>query len=174
MALTLTVQDNTGSVANANSYLTVAEFKAYQDDRGGDYSAYSDPQISVALIKATDYVDTRFRYAGKKRLGRDQTTEWPRTSVWDRDRFYVNDVPLEIKEATAEYAFRALTTTLAPDPDQSDTGARIQSKTETVGPLSESVTYVAGAGYTLPKYPAADQKLLKSGFVRTGGTLARG
>lgn len=173
--MTLIVQDNTGSVADANAYITVAEFKAYHDDRGGDYSgAADDAAIEAAIIRATDYLDQRFNFVGKKRLGRDQTTAWPRTDAWDRDRYYITDVPKEVKDACAEYALRAIAATLNPDPEQTATGAAIQSKSEAVGPISESVTYVSGAVFTMPKYPAADQKLIKAGLVRSSGTVLRG
>ena len=173
--MALNVQDNTGSVPEANGYLSVAEFKSYHDDRGNDYSgAATDADIETAIIRATDYLDQRFSFVGKKRLGRDQTTEWPRTDAWDRDRYYINDIPPEVKEACAEYALRAIAAALNPDPERDGTGAAVASKSETVGPIVESVTYVSGSAFTLPKYPAADQKLIRSGLVRSGGTVMRG
>jgi hypothetical protein len=170
----LIVQDNTGAVAGANSYLDVAAFKAYHDDRGADYSGFTDPQIEAALIRATDYLDQRFSFTGKKIRGRDQTTEWPRTGVTDRDGYGVDGLPHEVTGACAEYAIRALSLPLSPDPVRDDTGALVQSKSETVGPITESVAYVGGALFALPKYPAADQRLIRAGFVRTGGEVVRG
>lgn len=173
--MALIVQDNTGSVAGANAYITVAEFKAYHDARGGDYSgAADDTALEQAIIRATDYLDQRFNFVGKKRIGRDQTTEWPRTDAWDRDRYYITDVPNEVKEACAEYALRAIAATLNPDPDRDASGQLVQSKSESVGPISESVTFVSGAVFVMPKYPAADQRLIKAGLVRTSGTVLRG
>lgn len=173
--MTLIVQDSSGGVVGANSYNTVAEFKTYHNDRGNDYSvlAESDLDIEKALIKATDYLDQRFNFVGKRKQGRTQTTEWPRINAWDAGRYYINDVPTEIKEAINEYAFRALSAPLVTDPDRDSTGGVIQSKSESVGPLSESVTYVGGAAFSLPKYPAADQKLKKTGLVISGGNLLR-
>lgn len=172
----ITVQDNTGSIIGANAYISVAEFKAYHDVRGGDYSAAADDTvIAAAIIRATDYVDTRFWYVGRKKMGRTQSTEWPRIAAYDRDRYAVTDVPMEVKDACAEYALRSLSDDLMPDPTRDDTGQVIQSKTETVGPITESVTYAAGAAQTvLPKYPTADQILIKSGLTRSGGTVSRG
>lgn len=174
--MALIVQDNTGSVAGANAYITVAEFNAYHDDRGGDYSgaAADDEAIEAAIVRATDYLDQRFNFVGKKRLGRDQTTEWPRSDAWDRDRYYINDIPPEVKEACAEYALRALAAELNPDPERNASGVAVLSKSEAVGPISESVTFVGGAVFQMPKYPAADQKLVRAGLVRSGGTLLRG
>ena len=170
----LTVQDNNGSVAGANAYITVQQFKDYHADRGADTSAFDDEAIEAAVIRATDYLDQRFNFVGKKRLGRDQTTEWPRTDAWDRDRYYINDIPPEVKEACAEYALRALAAELNPDPERNASGVAVLSKSEAVGPISESVTFVGGAVFQMPKYPAADQKLVRAGLVRSGGTLLRG
>lgn len=172
--MTLIVQDNSGTVVGANAYVTVAEFKAYHTDRGQSYAGHADSDIETAIVRATDYLDQRFVFVGKRRLGRDQTTEWPRTNAWDRDRRYVNDIPPEVKEAAAEYALRALTQVLNPDPDRDPTGRPIHSKSEAVGPISESVTYAYGGAYTMPAYPAADRKLVKAGLVRSGGNVVRG
>lgn len=171
----LIVQNDTGSEADANAYITVTYFKAYHDERGNDYSAAADDDaIEYAIIKATDYIDQRFNFVGRKRIGREQTTQWPRTNAFDRDRYYVTDLPHEIKEACAEYALRAITTVLNPDPERDETGSLIQSKSETVGPITESVSFVSGSMFLMPKYPAADQKLVKSGLVRRGGEVRRG
>ncbi len=172
--MTLVVQDDNGGVAGANGYIDVAEFKAYHDDRGNDYGTPTDPDIEIAITQATDYVDQRFRYVGQKRVGRDQTTQWPRSNAWDRDRYYVNDVPDEVKEATAEYALRTVNgETLNPDPAEDESGATVQSKEETVGPITEKVSYVDGAQFSMPRYPAADQKLRVSGLIRSGNDVIR-
>ena len=172
--MALVVQNDTGSQAGANAYISVDEFKAYHDDRGNDYSiAADDTAIEYAIIKATDYLDQRFNFVGKKRLGREQTTEWPRSNAWDKDRYYITDLPVEVKDACAEYALRAISAVLNPDPDRDATGQLVQSKSETVGPISESVAFVAGSVFTMPKYPSADQKLIKSGLIEFGGEIRR-
>lgn len=168
------VQDDNGGVAGANAYITVEEFKAYHADRGQDVSNFDDEAIAAGIVRATDYLDTRFTFLGQRLRGRDQTTEWPRMNVYDRDRRYVNGIPVEVKEATAEYALRALTQELNPDPERDPSGRPVHSKSEQVGPISESVTYAYGGAYTMPAYPAADQKLVRAGLVRSGGTLLRG
>lgn len=170
----LTVQDNNGSVAGANAYITVEEFKTYHTDRGNAFSSFADEQIASAVIRATDYLDQRFNFVGKRLQGRNQSTEWPRYDAWDLDDYAINGIPGEVKEATAEYALRALTAALNPDPERDGTGAAIASKSESVGPISESVTYVSGSVFAMPKYPAADQRLIKAGLTRTGGTVLRG
>lgn len=171
--MTFLVQNNDGTIAGANAYMEVQEFKDYHTDRGNSYTSSNDTAIQKAIVKATDYLDQRFSFVGTRRMGREQSTEWPRNSARDRDGYYVNDIPPEVKEATAEYALRALTAELLVDPDQDATGAKVQSKTEKVGPLEESTTYVSGAVYSLPKYPVADQRLIKTGLTRRGGDVKR-
>ena len=168
------VQNNEGTVVGANAYITVQEFKDYHTDRGVDVSDFDDQGIESAIVRATDYLDQRFIFVGGRRLGRDQTTEWPRSDARDRDRYYINDIPPEVKEACAEYALRALAAELNPDPERNASGVAVLSKSEAVGPISESVTFVGGAVFQMPKYPAADQKLVRAGLVRSGGTLLRG
>lgn len=172
--MAIIVQNIDGTAVGANAYITVQEFKDYHADRGADTSAFDDEAIEAAIVRATDYLDQRFNFVGKKRLGRDQTTEWPRSDAWDRDRNYINGIPPEVKEACAEYALRALAAELNPDPERNASGVAVLSKSEAVGPISESVTFVGGAVFQMPKYPAADQKLVRAGLVRSGGTLLRG
>ena len=170
----LTVQDNNGSVAGANAYITVEEFKTYHTDRGNAFSSFTDERIASAVIRATDYLDQRFNFVGKRLQGRNQSTEWPRYDAWDRDDYAINGIPPEVKEACCEYALRALAAELNPDPERNASGVAVLSKSEAVGPISESVTFVGGAVFHMPKYPAADQKLVCAGLVRSGGTLLRG
>jgi hypothetical protein len=79
--MAMVVQNDDGDEVGANSYLTVAAFKTYHDNRGNSYSDYTDSQIEKALVKATDYIDTRFIFKGIKLNDDDtQTTQWPRKS----------------------------------------------------------------------------------------------
>jgi hypothetical protein len=64
--MTLSVQNSTGTVSGANAYITLAAFKAYHDARGNAYSTFTDPQIAAAIVRATDFLDTRFTYRGTK------------------------------------------------------------------------------------------------------------
>lgn len=172
--MALILQDETGTVAGANAYISVAAFKAYHDARGNSYTA-DDPSIEKAIIKATDYLDGRFRFVGRALAARVQRTSWPRVGAYDRDRQIINGIPVEVAEATAEYALRALAADLLPDPSRDASGARIAAKAESVdGAVSESVTFAGGGAFTLPKYPAADAKLRKAGLVRDGAMLIRG
>lgn len=171
--MALIVQNDQGTVPGANAYISVQEFKDYHDARGNSYAGQTDQQIETGIVRATDYLDGRFRFVGKPLYGRDQTTAWPRSDAWDCSRRYVTGIPREVKDATAEYALRALAADLLPDPIRDPSGAPVLSKSETVGPISESVTYVGGSVFVMPKYPAADSKLVRACLVISGGNVVR-
>lgn len=172
--MSLIVQNDEGTVANANGYITLDEFKAYHDARGNDYSTHLDPAIEVAVVRATDYIDRRFRFYGATR-NQEQTTEWPRRFLWHRNGQLVQGLPLELKQATSEYAFRALTAALLPDPNRDASGRNIKQFQESVdGVVSRSVTYAGeGMAFVMPEYPLADELLRKAGFLETGTVLLR-
>lgn len=172
MAAVFNVQDDDGLVSAANAYIDVDFFKDYHDSRGNDYSSYSDAQIKVAIVKATDHLDQRFRYRGVKKNDR-QVTQFPRIHLYDRDGDFVEGVPQEVKEADAEYAFRALSSSLQPDPDLDSSGRPVRSKREKVGPI-ETETEWLGTSAQLANYPAADLKLKRAGYVVEGNRLRRG
>jgi hypothetical protein len=170
--MSLLVQDDTGTIAGANSYITVAEFTAYHASRDNVYTA-TDSKIETALVRAADYLDQRFNFRGQKLTGRSQTTMWPRMSCWDNSNYPVNGIPVEVKDSQAEYALRALTAALNPDPTSDATGAAVQAKLEVVGPIKEETTFVSGATFQIPNYPAADLKLTRAGLVVSGGRILR-
>ena len=58
------VEDITG----ANAYLKVSDFQAYHDARGNLYAASPETAIQAAIVKATDYIDQRYRFKGVRLL----------------------------------------------------------------------------------------------------------
>lgn len=135
------VEDGTG-LALANSYEGVTEFKAYHAERGNDITSdginpFTDPEIEMALIRASDYLDKRFgaRWRGYKQT-REQGRDWPRISATDdNDYLYsgTDAVPRNLKKATNEYGLRALRLNpLAPDPQ-----LPFQDRGATVGETSQ-------------------------------------
>ena len=186
--MAFTIQDDSGGVANANAYIAVQFFKDYHGDRGNDVSSFTDPQIEQAIVLATDYIDVRFEYVGDRLLS-DQCTEWLRLDAQDIDDRVVNGIPKAVQEATAEYAFRARTViaagtlaqnSLNPTPDRDATGQPVKRKAERVGPIATDISFTTGDAvgsvFELPRYPVADQKLIRRGLVRSEsfGTLSRG
>lgn len=158
-------------VDGANSYAAVAAFKEYHSVRGVDLTPYGDPEIEFALIKATQYLDVRFEYVGYQ-YAKGQTTEWPRSSAYDKRGDRLDGIPTRVVWATCEYALRALATDLLADPDRDSTGRAVKSKSEQVGPIAETVVYQDHGGFQLPAYPLADMLLKSAGLVVNSG--ARG
>lgn len=166
------VQDDAGSVEDANAYITVAFLDAFHADRANSLVGFTSTNKETAIVRATDYLDGRFIFIGDKTTVQ-QRTAWPRASAVDREGNVRGGIPFEIKEATCEYAFRALTVPLNPDPVRDATGQIVQSKSESVGPISESVSYIGGGGFVMPSYPAADNRLRASGLVVSGRDAGR-
>lgn len=164
------VQNDSGTVTGANAYISVADLKAYHADRGNEVDG-TDEEIQQAIVRATDYMDGRWRFRGEK-LNSQQRTAWPRTFPQDDDQLTLVGIPVQVKEACAEYALLVRQgVILDPNPTRDVSGQTVQSKSEQVGPIASSVTFISGGGTTRPEYPIPDMKL--RGLVQTGGTLAR-
>lgn len=157
------VEDGTGTVLTANSYTSVAEFKAYFDDRGFAYSpTYTDSQIEKALVQSTDYIDLMFdsRFRGE-RLVQDpeQPLSFPRYNLFLR-KVAVEGIPADLKNAASEYAKVVLTTgqPLSPNPSGFDTtGQVLQESIKKVGPIEVHAKYETGSGATRRSYPVPDR-----------------
>jgi hypothetical protein len=168
------VEDGTGTVVGANSYVSVAEFSDYWTDRGFDYTIYATGAIQRALIKATDYIDLENKYCFKGYiLEEDQPLAFPRDGLYVGCRL-IEGIPEELKRATFEYAKRVLESDsgdLQPDPDDRDeTGAVIVKKFEKVGPIETETEYLPGTGSEVKSYPSADKWLIP--FIRgTSGSI---
>lgn len=159
--MSLFIQNDEGTEANANSYSTVIEFKDYWTARGVDYTTKTDPEIEAYLIPALSYLDGRFKYAGYKSNGRDQTTEFPREELYDcsgDSPVLVEGVPREAKEAQNEYAHvQAGQGTLQPNGSINGNVKKVKRK---VGPLEREFEYAPpGEAGAVVAYPAADNKI---------------
>jgi len=94
----LTIEDGSG-VAGANSYVTVAEIRAFADARGLSLPAL-DIDVEPLAVSATDWLETfRTRYQGSK-TSPDQPLQWPRWPVIVDGYQVANDeIPVELKKA---------------------------------------------------------------------------
>lgn len=177
MTATLIVQTDAGTVTGANAYTTVVAFKAYCDNRGYDYSAYTDDQIAQAIIRATDYVDTRFGYQGTPLNGLDQTTQFPRDNLYNCAGLQVTGLPVAVVRACTEYAFAALDTALYENAPMPDDGRPLIQESITAGPVTTNQTWVSPQIMTiqLGQFPAADRLLSSACFVKNSsqGTYDR-
>lgn len=168
--MTFIVEDGTG-LDTANAYISAEYADAYHADRGNTAWTGSSTVKQQAIVRATDYVDTRFgnNFGGSK-LVAEQALSFPRSGLYDADGNEIEGLPEKLKKAVAEYALRALSAALMPDPSTDDTGYAVKSKKEVVGPIEESTDYFEGSRRLFKAYPAAD-KLLKTYLVSTGGVI---
>ena len=182
----LILQDDNGIADGANAYCDVAFFTTYCISRGkslvktkaqdpANNVLYSNDEIAAAIMGSREYMDGRWgsKYVGQ-RMQELQDTEWPRYDAYDNSNFYINGITDILRKANSEYGYILLTTTdLNPNPTRDETGQRVQRKTTQVGPILDSVTYVNGAAFDQPTYPAADNILKSRGYVLSGSTLIR-
>lgn len=173
--MAIIVEDGTG-MATAETYLTVAEFKAYHNKRGRavDMDALDTAASEAALRLATDYMQQVYqdRWLGV-RLTYGQALDWPRAYAnrsesnavqgADSSVFWwnENEVPTPVKNACAELAYRATESDDGLMPDL----AR-KEKSVKVGPIA--VDYEEGAGRESPEYTAVDAMLMRLLYTDDG------
>ena len=181
MPITLVIEDGL-VITGANSFVSLDDFQTYCDDRGMDYSAYTDDQQEAALIRSAQYLND-LRWKGVK-TGRDNPMAWPRygtevggsmwnqlefpASTWvgvlDRDGFYVgtSEVPAEVVKAQCEAAFLILTgSTLEPSLDRG--GAVKREKVDVI-----ETEYFPGAPGETTFKPIINRLM---GLLKSGSTI---
>lgn len=102
------VIENGSLVAGANSYVSVAEARAYATARASTLPA-DDTEVEAALIVAMDFLESlRGEYQGRKVNPATQSLQWPRTGVqidgWDVP---ANHIPKELKDAQCQLAIES-------------------------------------------------------------------
>ncbi len=105
--------------------------------------------------------------------GFPQSLAWPRIRLYDIHGQEIVGVPPRVREATVEYAVRAVASPLFQDPTIDPTGRAVTGSKTSVGPINTEVTYAEGSDIpriTRP-YPAADRLL--SEYVNAGGGTFR-
>jgi len=164
------VETGTGS-ATATAYCTLAFFQELMEVEGLGIVLYNDTVQQNAIQRATRYLDTRFTFVGYRKLT-TQALDWPRSEAYYSDGRIADNVPIEVQEACAFYAYRSLGARLAPDPTFDDRGGHVVRKVERVGPLVEETEYgQSGVQQTFRKYPEADRRIKE--LVIRGSRLMR-
>jgi len=155
--MAVNVQNDTGTTASANSYVSLVDFKAFCADRGLVISAYSDATINGKLIQSCDYIDMRWTYIGTK-YDEDQTTEFPREIL--EDGVYENtEIFANLVKAACLYTYYALSNDLIAI-SISNTEGNISSIKEKVGAIESNISYAGSSGgNSYPIVPAADNLL---------------
>ena len=132
-------------------------------------------EVGNTIVTTTDITGASFSFAtlnGGNDINLAQPLSFPRRGLFDRDGVRILGIPPLLQHAVAEYAVRANSATLLPDPTIDARGRSVISVSERLGPIQTSTTYAQGTtlGLALRRYPAADQ-LLKEFLWPTGGTF---
>jgi hypothetical protein len=158
--MTLVVEDGTG-LANAESYLSVADATDYFVRYGNPAWNGEIPDLEAALRRATQYIDSEYRFKGCK-LTPTQALQWPRDG-YTMASLGVTWPVVRLRQACAELAVRALADSLYTD--QSDAAV----KSGSIGPIS--VTYAASANNGQVRFVVVDELL--SQFTMGGRNTVR-
>jgi hypothetical protein len=150
----LIVEDGTG-LPDADSYVSLVDFKAYADAYGLDYSSNSDGEVEQAIRRGTAFIDGTYgsRWPGDAVNGREQTLDWPRVKAEDVAGNDVpsDAVPKEVVTATSQASWRELVAPRSLQPDLARGGA-IKRKRSRAEPVESETEYfpgaVAGSTYT--------------------------
>jgi len=154
--MALTPETGAG-LSTANSYVTLAEFKAHHTARGVASvtdGTYDDATMEAAVVQATDYIDKLYGIKFKGvRLQSSQALAWPRVSAFDSSGYALTGVPSALKKATHEYGLivLGLDTKLAPNVEP-----EVLETKEVVGPIESHVKYDLGKSSSTKEYPEAD------------------
>lgn len=102
----------TVGAANANSWASVVEFKAYRDARLPSVASVltaTDPQIEAALIVAARAMDSDLAWTGTA-VDAVQAMTWPRVGMFTRNGFTISTttIPQQLKDAQSEWAYQLL------------------------------------------------------------------
>lgn len=165
--MAFTVQDDDGSIDNANSLVTVEEFQEYFTDRGVDYTIEEDtPEagIKAALIRATDYLNSKYEWQGVKKNSLQGTCQ-PRYDLTDLDGNLVSGIPVPVKmdcyELAAYLIDNSLTTLYS---NVTAAEANIKIKRTKADVLEKMIEYFSGVNYNTLVVGNA-QNSVRSGYL---------
>lgn len=124
--------------ATANSYVTIVVADQYHLDRPPVGTTWDDSTVdqkTSAILFATKLLDSMYDWTGWV-VTEVQALAWPRVGMWYANGFYVPNtvIPVELQEATAEYARQLLVADRAGDSDIETQGISSLS----AGPVSLS------------------------------------
>jgi hypothetical protein len=150
MALTV---ENGSLVANANSYVSAADFASWADARGISYPAL--PELEQKILRAMDYIES-LDFLGQKHE-ETQALQWPRDYVYiDGYSVESDEIPKEVKVAVYEATKADI------DGDSRLAVSDRETISETIGNIS--VTYKSSSGMkrSIPAVSKALRKLVRN------------
>lgn len=166
------IVENGSGLADAESYLSVADADSYHTLYGSTGWNGTSDEKEVALRVATQYLNASYgqRWVGS-RINSTMSLDWPRKSVIDRDGYAVSftAVPTPVKHATAYMALRSIQgDTLIPD---TAAASNVTSESVAVGPVSTSKTF-AGVKSAAKVYSIVESLL--GDLITSAGSVSRG
>jgi hypothetical protein len=149
--MALVVEDGT-LVSGADSYVTLAEFKAWADKRGVTYG--TDSVVTQQIYRAMDYIES-LNFIGEK-SDENQALQWPRDQVVI-DGYYIDsdEMPNELKVAVYESIKAEL------DGDSRMTASERRTISEKVGDLQVTYANNADVKRSIPAVTKALRKLIR-------------
>ena len=157
MAIQFVVETG-AALSNSTSYVSIAEYKQYYENRGIDYTAVADATIQAKLNIATEYIDNNYTFAGRI-VDEDQALSFPRCGLYKNGIAIDSDViPQDLKDAVCYIADKVKNGNI----EQVDDGV----KSESFGPVSKTYSETGQR-----KFPILN-KYLKS-YIMTGAPLVR-
>jgi hypothetical protein len=118
----VSVLDTTAGSATANAYVSLAVAEQYHLDRpavGTTWSAATTDQKNAAILWATKLMDNAWFWHGNP-TDAVQSLLWPRSGMLKRNKWEYVDIhaiPIELQQATAEFARQLLVSDLAGNSD---------------------------------------------------------
>lgn len=156
----------TGTTANTYATATISESgnvliaTAITSGTDGNTIAFTTTGSDIKLSAST--------LAGGTEPGA-QPLEFPRSYLYDRSGLVVDGVPEKLKMAIVEYASRAISASLLPDPVYDVNGRLVTRETKQVGPIKTETRWTEGGDIIIDRsYPFAD-RLIKEYLAGTGG-----
>lgn len=150
--MALIIEDGSG-VANANSYVTTAEWDTWATARGIAHS-HSASKIEELILTAMDYIEAQ-NFLGRKATDA-QSLQWPRTEVYI-DSYSVNsdEIPKELKNSVYE-----VTRTVS-DGNFALSAKDRQTTQEKIGDITVTYKNNAGMKKETPAVRSALRKIIK-------------
>lgn len=147
------IVENGTLVANANSYVSVANFIEWADARGVTYPAL--PELQQKILRAMDYIES-LDFVGQKHE-ETQALQWPRDYVYiDGYSIESDEIPPEVKKAVYE------ATKVEIDGDSRLTASERETTSEKIGDIAVTYSSSAGMKRTIPAVTKALRKLVRN------------
>jgi hypothetical protein len=165
--MALTIEDGS-LVSGANSYVTLADARAYAEDRGA-VLPIDDDDAEVVILKAMDYLESfSDRFKGW-RVERDQALSWPRSGIVIEDWAWNSDeIPRQV--ISAQLAL-VLEINAGEDPFNPSPSASLPQTRKKVGPIE--VEYAAPRPPSKVSKASPSQTIINLLLANSGLSLVR-